>query len=266
MNTPEPSGFAWLQAEIAAAASEFAEALRGVRGEVALAGLEWTVAELGAHIVSLPGFYLGMVDGQPFQLPDDLADIAANNAKLIEAVDTTNTAELADMVVPEFERFLDRLGDDGDALVNWFVTRYPASCMAGAALGELLVHRGDLAAVTGERSKISADQARAVLRGAVPVSEHYVNADVARRCAGTYHLHIRGGEDWTIRVAANGSASVEPGKPSRADLHQSADPATLLALSYGRMSPVRAGLTGKVTAWGRRPWLAWRARNLFHVI
>lgn len=262
----DSSSFEWLRAEIRSAAREFAEALRQTESDASVPGLEWTVGELGAHVASIPGFYLGMIDGEPFVLPDDLAAIAFNNRELIEAVGTTDPFELADLVVSEFDRFLDRLGDDGDALVNWFVTRYPARCMAGAALGELLVHRADLLSVAGTRSKITGDQARAVLSGAIPVSEHYVNTDVARRASGTYHLHVRGGDDWTLRVSADGSALVEPGKPARADLRQSADPVALLALAYGRMSPLRAGLTGKVVAWGRKPWLAWRSRNLFHVI
>lgn len=262
----DPTSFSWLKTEIAAAAHEFAEALRAFDGDEEIPGLDWSVGELGAHIVSLPGFYLGMVDGEPFVLPDDLADIAVNNAKLAEAVGTTDPLELANLVVSQFERFLDRLGVDGDVPVNWFVTQYPARCMAGAALGELVVHRADLASVAGVRMKITGDRARAVLQGAIPVSEHYVNTEVARRAAGTYHLHIRGGEDWTVSVATDGTARVEPGKPARADLHQHADAAALLALAYGRMSPIRAAMTMKVMAWGRKPWLAWRGRNLFQTI
>ena len=45
------------------------------------------------------------------------------------------------------------------------------------------------------------------------------------------------------------------GKPSGAAAHLIADPATFVMLSLGRVSQVKAALTGKVIAYGRKPWL-----------
>jgi len=36
----------------------------------------------------------------------------------------------------------------------------------------------------------------------------------------------------------------------------SAEPATFLLVNYGRTGPWGPAHTGKVVAWGRRPWLA----------
>jgi hypothetical protein len=33
-------------------------------------------------------------------------------------------------------------------------------------------------------------------------------------------------------------------------------------LMYGRQGPLRPALTGKVIAWGRKPWLAFRMQSL----
>ena len=43
----------------------------------------------------------------------------------------------------------------------------------------------------------------------------------------------------------------------------SADPVTYLLFVYGRMSQYRALLRGGILAWGRRPWLGLRFKNLF---
>ena len=43
----------------------------------------------------------------------------------------------------------------------------------------------------------------------------------------------------------------------------SADPATFLLVVYGRMPLGRALLRGGILAWGRRPWLSLRFKDLF---
>ena len=42
------------------------------------------------------------------------------------------------------------------------------------------------------------------------------------------------------------------------DCHVSADPVALLLVSYGRQSQWVPALTGKLLAWGRKPWLGLR--------
>ena len=42
------------------------------------------------------------------------------------------------------------------------------------------------------------------------------------------------------------------------DCHVSADPVALLLVSYGRRSQWVPVLTGKLLAWGRKPWLGLR--------
>ena len=61
-------------------------------------------------------------------------------------------------------------------------------------------------------------------------------------------------DDGTVHVASGPAESV--------DCHVSADPAAFLLLMYGRQGPLRPALTGKVIAWGRKPWLAFRMQSL----
>ena len=70
---------------------------------------------------------------------------------------------------------------------------------------------------------------------------------------GVYHVRFRGGNDytWTKR---RGTLAIERGRPDRADARLSADPATFLLASLGRVSQVRAALSGGMIAYGLRPW------------
>lgn len=81
-------------------------------------------------------------------------------------------------------------------------------------------------------------QAVAALRGVLPAVVLVVDRDVAATAAGAYHLHLRGGDDWTLRVH-DGTMTVESGRPRRADLHLSAHPVGFLLNGVGLISPTR---------------------------
>ena len=61
-------------------------------------------------------------------------------------------------------------------------------------------------------------------------------------------------DDGTLHVSTDYAESV--------DCHLSADPTAFLLVMYGRQGPLRPALTGKVVAWGRKPWLAFRIPSL----
>jgi hypothetical protein len=42
-----------------------------------------------------------------------------------------------------------------------------------------------------------------------------------------------------------------------------ADPWSFLLVLYGRSGPLKPALTGRILAWGRRPWLAFTLPTLF---
>jgi hypothetical protein len=134
--------------------------------------------------------------------------------------------------------------------------------LGGIMLTELLVHGWDLADVRRRPWPIARSQAVACLRGILPAIALAVDRQVAANAAGTYHLHLRGADDWTFRVH-QGAVSVDRGRPRRADLHLSADPVVFLRNAYGLVSNARAALSGGLVAWGRRPWLAARFARLF---
>jgi uncharacterized protein (TIGR03083 family) len=220
--------------------------------------LKWTVGELGAHLVSVPRRYRRMME-TPEPFPDSLS---ALNDDDIRAVGYTDPQQLAGLLVSEVSELVGVLGNDGDRAVPFFGMRHTAQGIGGVMLGELLLHGLDLARPLQRPWPIRHDQAIAITRGLLPSLSYSVDPKVAMKATGTYHVGLRGGDDWAIEVR-DGRASIEPRRPSRADLHVSADPVAFLLVGYGRMSRWRGLLLVRMVAWGRKPWLTVPFSKLF---
>jgi SCP-2 sterol transfer family len=221
-------------------------------------GSDWSPPEIGAHVVSLSRRYMRMMES-PEPFPESLS--ALDEAE-IRAVRCSDVDELADMLVSAVDDLVGYLGDDGSRPVPFFGMKHTAEAVGALMLGELLLHGFDLARALRRPWVIGRDEAIAVLGGLLPAVGYSADPDVAQRAVGTYHLRIRHGHDWTIEVR-DGAATVQKGRPERADLHISADPLAFLLVGYGRASRWRAVLTGRIVGWGRHPLRAARFSKLF---
>lgn len=227
-------------------------------GDLPLSRVSWSAAELGAHLVSLARRYRRMAQtSQPFP-----ASLSADNQREVAAVSERDPGALADLLEVEVTTLLEAFGDDGEQPTWYFTVEHTVAGIGAILLSELLLHGLDLARACQRPWPITRAQAVACLRGILPALILTVDADATPKAAGTYHLHLRGGADWTIRVH-EGAVSVEPGRPRQADLHFSVDPAVFLLNAYGLISSVRAMLSGGMISWGRRPWLVLPFSRLF---
>ncbi|MGH3932296.1 MAG: maleylpyruvate isomerase N-terminal domain-containing protein [Pseudonocardiaceae bacterium] len=248
-----------LRDEIITTTARVSDLLRALpEGDLPLSRVSWSAAELGAHLVSLARRYRRMAQrSQPFP-----ASLSAESHREVAAVAERAPEALADLLEVEVAALLEAFGDNGEQPVWYFTVEHTVVGVGGILLGELLLHGLDLARACQRSWPVTRAQAMACLRGVLPAIVLVVDADAALQAAGTYHLHLRGGADWTFRVH-EGAVSVEPGRPRQADLHLSADPVVFLLNAYGLMSSARALLSGGIIAWGRRPWLAMRFSRLF---
>ena len=122
-------------------------------------------------------------------------------------------------------------------------------------LSELVLHGRDLAMVTGAaKPELTRQQTNAIIDAISVTTPQFVDPTKARALPdGVYHLHFRGGRDFTWRLQ-DGSLSITRGEPSRPDARLNADPVTFLMSSLGRISDLRAGITGGIVSYGRKPW------------
>ncbi len=241
----------WLRGEVRAAAAAFAEQVRSAPDPAApVPNLDWNVTELAAHLASLAELYRRQHElGPDFEPPDDWAafSVAARSHLVGATVD-----DLAELLLDETETILAPAEPDERRWLYGCATT--VANIAAALLVECILHGWDLARITGNRRQLTRRQALAGIEQQMSILSVFVDPAKAAPLAGTYGLRFRGGLDFTYHVDERGRLAVERGRPTTADARMNADPAAFIAVGLGRMSPILAGLTGRVVAYGRKPW------------
>jgi uncharacterized protein (TIGR03083 family) len=264
------------RAAISATALRFA-ALIGETDDVTgqVTGTDWTVAETAAHVSVVFGGFSAAIAREPQRLAHDQyldADfptrLAATNAAANAMVDHTDAGRLVNLITAETQRFL-RLTRAADPRAEcetpWYGagrTRTP-DCLTALALGELIVHGYDIAMATGRPWPISTELATLIVGTVCPeMSPLVVRPEAGRTAPVSFEIRLRGNGPRYVVAIDDGTADVRAvGGP--VDCVISADPVTYLLVVYGRMSLRRALIGGGLLAWGRRPWLGMRFKNMF---
>lgn len=228
-----------------------------------VAGSDWTVNQVAAHLVELTRRYRDAIggDSEPFPRLDGSthAGMAGRNARSLTPLRDTAVESFRD----DAGALLDALGRDGERVIPWFETRATLHEVAGVWLGEMLLHGLDVARTLDRAWPISRAQAAQVFFGIRPMLPLVAREAVARSLApATLHLKLRGEADYTVAVTNDG-VTVEAGAPARPDVSVSASPVAYLLVGYGRKSQWAAIARGQITAWGRKPWLALKFAELF---
>jgi uncharacterized protein (TIGR03083 family) len=261
------------RAAISAAAGRFTALLRETDDiERPAGGTNWTVAETAAHVSCVFTWFSAAIAGELPALKYLEADfptrLAATNAATIAMVDHTDPGRLAELITAGAQRFLELVAAADPEMgceTPWYGpgrTRTP-DCLTALALGELTVHGHDIATGTGRPWPISAEHAKLILGTVCPeMWPLVVRPEAGGGRPVRYEVRLRGnGLRYVIRVA-DGTAEVRAAG-GLVDCVISADPVTFLLVSYGRMPLGRALLRGGMLAWGRRPWLGLRFKDLF---
>jgi len=223
----------------------------------------WTVRDLVAHVSTVGGWYVDVIDGVG-HFASTPREIDVINATNLEKVRERPVAELANSVRQGARLLAERLGTmRSDELVSYH---------AGSALRpeeimtmfhcDVLVHGYDLARAASTPWTIPTDEAVAAFDAMMPLSPRWVDHDAAAGHNANYEIRLRGGPAYFVSFSdGEPTTNVEPGE--RIDCHIAGDPATLLLVMVRRISTIRAAATGKSIAWGRRPWLAFSFTGRF---
>lgn len=242
----------WLSSQVVTAATAFSHQLSTIDDTtVRVPNLEWSVAELAAHLVSLPSVYRRLDDvGRGFRHPPDWDAFSRQARAHLTEVDPGTLGEMLELAA---KQLVAELGDDPSAPFTLYGIPTTAGNVAAGYLGELIVHGMDLSRLTGIRVTLDRRQASVIARQYMTVAPAFLDEERARAAEGTYHVRLKGGDDFTYRLV-DGALTVESGVPERPDARLLADPVAFVLVSLGRMSPLRAAITGKVIGYGRKPW------------
>jgi uncharacterized protein (TIGR03083 family) len=221
---------------------------------------KWTTGELVAHLIAMCDNLTGMARGagRPYAAVDT---VAQENDEMIAEVTTHDTATLRDAA----KRLADELAAGSpERMFKWHAgIDVTADTAAGIATGEMLVHGYDLAKALRQPWKIPPGDAAVVLDSLLNIVPNFVDQENAAGLRAVYDVRLRGRSSRYRIAFDDGACTVDRLEKVRdADCRMSADPVAFLLVSFGRRSQWWAAATGKVTAWGRKPWLGFKFASL----
>lgn len=244
------------------AAGGFSAMLRRVEDGSTRAIGEWTVGDVAAHLSH--GFtevYLAIARGEGSAVTS-IAGIAGMNEAHLNADGERDPRVLADRIDDGHAQFQDCMSRlPPGAQLTWHAKIVlPATTMVAIVLGEVLIHGYDVAKASGQTWSVDAESARMAMMGVVPLLPHYVDKAATENVQARVLLRLRGPSrerNQFVLVVDRGTLAIED-LSDGVDCRISAAPAAFMLVSYGRISPLLPSLTGKIVAYGRRPWLGLR--------
>ena len=222
---------------------------------------DWNVGEVTAHIAVGTEAYVGYLSGvtEPFVDVTDIAhgSLARSNAARLGAEPERRLVDLTQRVRAASAALLEQTeGREGDEVVAWHGQPIALGDMLGIGLAEYLLHGRDIATALSRPWTIRPDDARLVLATALGLLPLLVDPVTTATVSARYDVRVRGGVRRAV-IITSGELNVLDDEPP-VDCHVSADPVALLLIAYGRRSQWVPILTGRLTAWGRKPWLGLR--------
>ncbi len=243
----------------------FADLLRTIEdGSTRVPRLTWSVAEVGAHVLSsLRGYRNGVIGGAPAWSATPHGQ--NENDALLGLAPERDPVTLAAAVSEAGQSFRDACRERTGETLRWHGgVEAPWVGVVGASAGDIMVHGWDIATACGQPWPIAAADAGLYLASSVYVTPFMVDTAKAAGFTATFEFKVRGGAATTFRFD-HGSLTVSPGRPARADCRVVVEPVTYtLSVVMGRIPQWRPILTGKMLAYGRRPWLGMKLRPMIH--
>jgi uncharacterized protein (TIGR03083 family) len=245
-----------------AAFKQFCSALRAVTNPDATAVGTWTIKDVAGHLRGTLDLYPELLAGRATPL-DSPRDITSFNDKVVSA-ETRSVPELADAIEARLPDFVAATRSAGDEPYAWHGgIKLPVESFCAILISEALVHGHDVTQAEGKEWPIDPAAIRTSFIGLLPLLPYYVDERAATGVRARFELKLRGEEGARAFLFFNdGRLIVEEPPQGRVDCHISADPSAFMLVSYGRSDPIRAALTGKMFAWGRKPWLGFKVPAL----
>lgn len=239
-------------------------------------GLDWTVGETATHTLINVRNYTESLEGQLDRVRQYIPNVPGYRARMDAVISQTlavepphDAAVLSTLLREQVAAFLQASdGQPGDKPVQtpWFDegASLPVAVVTRLMLGELLIHGRDIARGVGSPWPIRRAEALLVLPSSFAMASTVFDPEAARGVTATFHIHVRGGSDYGIRIG-DGAIDVAPWGQwdTRADCTLSVEPVAFFLLGYGRMSQWPLLAQGRLLAYGRKPWAALSLTKFF---
>ncbi len=217
--------------------------------------MRWTNAEIAAHMFASVTEASKAARGEP-SLYDAAGPTVALDEQMVAQVTERDPALLAEMIAERTAAFLAAVrGRSGIELLA--APRTTLATSVGLLAIDHHLHGGQFAETSGLPWAGRVADLHSALSTVLPYA---FSPDAARDFRGSFTLQLRGVEP--VRFAVEGQR-LRTGVTGPTDCIITADPQTFLRVGIGVVSQLRAALTGKMRAGGRKPWLARALPRLF---
>lgn len=251
--------------ELRSAVQQYAALARSADADWPLAGSAWTVRESVAHVATVAPRYSKFPHGAQ-ALADTPASLPALNAQEIHELGQRPIGELLSLLDDAVEAVIGQVEGYGDQPPEYRFhggELVAADVALGILLGELLVHGWDLATAMHRSWPITRRQVSLIFSGVEPILPGWVEPARSAGHQAAYQVHLGDNSQHVLCFTHGRLATVLPAG-RHIDCHIGGSPQAILLILYRRLSPWRAALTGRVAAWGRRPWLAFSLADRFY--
>jgi uncharacterized protein (TIGR03083 family) len=226
----------------------------------------WSVQDVAAHLVTVAVRYSDGPIGRGTWTPT-WVELPALNDLQLEKVGGTSLEELSTQLREELTMLAAQIRGYGSAPPSYrFHGQEPirADIALGALLGELVVHGYDIAKALHRHWPIDPHHVALIIEGINPILPGLVRPERVRGLNATFDIRLRG-QTKDLWVFRDGRLRINPSdEPKSVDVHISGDPATVLLVYYRREPQWKQIATGRMLAWGRKPWLALTLTSRFH--
>lgn len=230
------------------------QALRSASGTVRPRKMRWTNGDIAAHMLASLTEAHKAARGEPSVYDDGLT--SELDEMMIAQVPQRDPSVLADMIEEGTGAFLStvRQRSGSDPTIP---PRTTVATHVGLLALDHHLHGGQFSETTGSPWRGVVADMYSPLSIVLPFA---FDAEAARDFQGSYTLQLRGVQP--LRYAID-HGRLEMDAAGRTECTITADPQAFLRIGLGLVSQVRAVLTGKMRAGGRKPWLAPATSRLF---
>lgn len=238
--------------------------VRSIRDPQAPALGEWNAADVAMHLAHVWEVLPSLAAGERESFLGGPEELAGLTTSLVAGEQGRDLEEIAARIERGAAAYLATPIPE-ETTRPWIVrgTALPASSFACHMLNESLVHGFDIARSQRLPWRIDPAYAGMAILGflfpalSVVDPRFPVRQEQAAGVRACFDIRVRGAGS-VYMVLHDGELSVESPSSRRVDCHLSGEATTLFLLIWGRTGQWPGALTGRLLAWGRRPWLAAR--------